>query len=512
MSADLRFYLHLLLRRLPAMTVVFLALAGTGALLALRLPPVYSAEATLLIERAQIPDDLAASTVRMEPADQIELLEQHLTSRATLIDLALDHAVFAGSDGQTEAELVEAMRARTAIAPISGGGRTMQSSVTFEADDPHIAADIANALAELLVAENQRLRAGRASATETFFQDEAERLAAALEEQRTAILAFRRDNTDALPETLDYRLARQSQLQDQIAAAAEAQQALAEERLRVAHVYKATGQLGIADPDLLTPEQRQLIDLQKELDAALAAGPDDNPRILVLRTRVDQLETVVKGQIGSEEAAAGLSPLDIELARLDGESVALDQRVAAAEAELAQLDRQIGQTPATAIRLQTLERDQETLQLQYDEAVAGLAKARTGERIEELARGQRIAIIERALPPDTPARPNRRALAGGGVALGLAAAVGLFVLLELLNSSIRRPKELTTGLGIAPFAVLPHLETLRDRRRRRARGWSATGAAIAALAALAWASGGGPLPFEAVAGQLGAALGDLTGG
>jgi hypothetical protein len=41
------------------------------------------------------------------------------------------------------------------------------------------------------------------------------------------------------------------------------------------------------------------------------------------------------------------------------------------------------------------------------------------------------------------------------------------VLLELLNSAIRRPQELTTSLGITPFAVLSYIETPRERRRRR---------------------------------------------
>ena len=388
----------------------------------------------------------------------------------------------------------------------------MRSTVVFEAEDPQTAADIANALADWLVTENQRLRTGRASATETFFQEEAARLASALQEKRAAILAFRRDNAAALPETLDFRLARRSQLEDQVATAAEAQLALADRRLQVTHVYKATGQLGVENSGSLSPEQRQLIALQRELDDVLDAGSESDPRILLLRTRLAQLENVVKGQIGAAERPEELSPLDLELARLDAESAALDRQIAEAEAELAQLEDEIGQTPATAIRLETLERDHETLRLQYDGAVAGLAKARTGERIEQLARGQRIAIVDPALPPDAPVRPNRRALAGGGLALGLAAAIGLFVLLELLDNAIRRPKELTSSLGIAPFAVLPYLETRGDRMRRRALRWAVAGTAAAAVAAVFWGAQGGHVPFEAVAGQLDAAFGNRTGG
>jgi hypothetical protein len=41
------------------------------------------------------------------------------------------------------------------------------------------------------------------------------------------------------------------------------------------------------------------------------------------------------------------------------------------------------------------------------------------------------------------------------------------VLLEMLNSAIRRPQELTTALGITPFAVLSYIDTPRQRTRRR---------------------------------------------
>lgn len=517
MSADLRFYLSLLLRRLPLMAAVFLTCAVGGVLLALRLPPVYAAETTLLIERAQIPDELAATTVRIDPADQIDIdqidiLEQHLMTRDTLAGLARDHAVFDAAEGMSEADLADAMREKADISRTGSGGRVVQTTVAFTAGDPVTAATVANALADLLVAENQRLRAGRASETELFFSEEAARLAAALETQRAAVLTFRERHADTLPERLDYHLARQSQLQTRIDETAAAQLALADERLRVTHVYKATGQLGIEDPQALTPEQRQLIDLQKDLDALAVSAPETDPRRMVLQTRIAQLESVVKGQIGAEGDTADLSPLDIELARLDAQGAALVQEIASAETELAEVTGMIEATPARALSLETLERDQATLQAQYDEAVAGLAKARTGERIEQLAKGQRIAILDRALPPDGPVRPNRRAIAGGGVVLGLALGIGAFILLELLNTAIRRPKELTTGLGIAPFAVLPYLETRRDRLRRRALGWGVAGATAAVAAALVWGFHGGHLSFEAVAGQIDAALPRRAGG
>ena len=52
---------------------------------------------------------------------------------------------------------------------------------------------------------------------------------------------------------------------------------------------------------------------------------------------------------------------------------------------------------------------------------------------------------------------------GGGIVLG----AGLIALLELLNSSIRRPADLTNRLGITPFVTIPYIRTRRQRVVRR---------------------------------------------
>ena len=46
--------------------------------------------------------------------------------------------------------------------------------------------------------------------------------------------------------------------------------------------------------------------------------------------------------------------------------------------------------------------------------------------------------------------------------------LGVVILLELLNRSIRRPTELTRKLGITPFAALPYIRSERQIRNRRA--------------------------------------------
>jgi hypothetical protein len=119
-----------------------------------------------------------------------------------------------------------------------------------------------------------------------------------------------------------------------------------------------------------------------------------------------------------------------------------------------------------AITLQGLERDYENIRVQYDSAVARLAQASTGERIELTSRGQRITLIEAANVPSEPARPNRRLIAAAGAAAGIGLAVGLFILLEILNRTVRRPVEISRALGIEPLATIPYISTRAERFKR----------------------------------------------
>ena len=86
-----------------------------------------------------------------------------------------------------------------------------------------------------------------------------------------------------------------------------------------------------------------------------------------------------------------------------------------------------------------------------------------------MARGQRIAVVEPPGVPNQPAKPKRLLIAGGGSLFGFMAGIGLIVLLEALNRSIRRPEDLIRTLGISPIATLPYIQTRKETVLRRGR-------------------------------------------
>lgn len=491
MKSMVKFYLALIWRRLPAMILIVLLAAGLGVAMAVQSPDVYRTSARLLVEGAEIPDNLAASTVQTTAAEQLDVIEQRLMTRANLIAIANKFAVFPGASGMTPDTIVEQMRDKTSISRTSGRNSATLMTISFETSDPRIAANVVNEYVTLILDENVRYRTNRAEGTESFFRQEVERLSGDLDIQKDRILRFKQTNADALPDNIGFRLSRQSMLQQQIAEGQRRVGELTEQKQRITAVYQASGGLGTMNTANLSPEQRQLNDLQSQLSEALAVYSAENPRVKLLQTRIDQLKTVVAAQAGAtagDETTTGTaSVLDVELGQIDAQIDIINRQVAAAEAELESVSDTIARTPANAIALEALERDYANIQSQYNAAVARLAQAQTGERIELMSKGERITVLEQASVPTNPTGPDRPRIATAGVLGGFALAGGLFVLLEMLNTAIRRPKELTTALGITPFAVLSYIETDGERRRRRLLWTILIGGFVVAIVVGLWA-------------------------
>ena len=511
MNSDVKFYIALLLKRLPVMLVIFILCAGLGVGLAVTLPSRYAADARLLVESAQIPDELAASTVRTAAAEQLEIIEQRLMTRANLIDIANKFKVFPQGSAMTPDDVVTLMRELTEIEMTSGRDRATLMTISFRSGDAQTSADVVNEFVTLILSADSQRRQGLAGQTLDFFEQEVERLSLELTDRSARIVAFKESNKDALPESLDYRLDRQSQLQERLNISARDRAALNEQRTRLL----AIGTVGTnAVPGITqTPEQIQLATLKSELNSALSVYSDTNPRVILLKTRIEQLEKSMSARPVDDTSTevVAVDPaqrvLDLQLSEIDSRIAFIDSQSAKDEAELARLLDAIERTPENAIRLEALEREYESTQRRYNEATSGLAKAQTGERIEVLSKGERVSVIEQAVPPSQPNSPNRTLIAGGGVFLGTALAVAFFVLTELLNRAIRRPIDLVRGLGIQPLATIPYLEEETTKRRRRAFSTIVIAGLMIAIPIALWAVHTFYLPLDLLVDKALGALG-----
>ena len=488
MTDDIKFYKKQLLRRLPLLTAVLLLCSIIGVVIAIRLPTLYETSATLLVESAQIPDDMVRSSVDVDPTEQLEVVQRRLMTRTNLLDVARRSNVFPDIAQMSPDEIVEAMKERTTITRSNKRDSATVMTIGFEDADPNTVAAVVNQYVTIVLATNSDFRTTRAQGTLDFFQQEAQRLSEDLDLQNQKILDFKNQNADALPENINFRLNQQSLLQERLARDQREIDTLVAQRSSVQRLFESSGQLP-ADANL-TPEQKQLQDLENQLRTALSVYSEENPKVRILRTRIEALRRIVAS--GDRPASAGeedgpATPLDINLAEIDAKIAALRDEVASTQGKLDALQTIIDRAPTVQISLEAMQRDRDNIQQLYAAAVQQLSQAQMGERIEVSAKGQRITVIEPANVPTDPSSPNRLKIAGMGIGAGLALAAGLFMLLEFLNQSVRRPEDIVAALDITPLATLPLMETAAHRRWRRAAQLATLAIVIVSVPATLWA-------------------------
>lgn len=480
MNADVRFYRSILTRRLPLVAAITGVCTAAALAAALLVTPVYRAEALLLMESPQIPGELAASTVATAATEQLQIIEQRMLTRANLLDTANRFGLYRGETIDPSL-IVADMRQRTTVAIRDGRNEATTVRLAFEASDPALAAEVTNSFVTFMLEENVALRTSVAAQTVDFFQIEMQRLSEELERRSRRITEFKLANSDALPENMPFLRETQAALQSRLTLLGRERAQLVTQRTEFVSRYEATGRITVIVEDRYTPFITRLTALQDELETVLITDGAQSPRAVGLRGRIASVERSINAQLAAEgyDATGGAEAVfERQLASIDGRLEDIDDEAAQISEELAEVNATLQQAIGNGIALETLERDFATAREQHAMAMSRAATAQTGDLIEALSKGQRITVIEQAIAPERPHRPNRRLiLAGGGIG-GLLLALGVVFLLEKLNQTVRRPTDLNARLGIAPIATIPYMPTPGEATARRMR----TGAIALALA------------------------------
>jgi uncharacterized protein involved in exopolysaccharide biosynthesis len=468
MNIDLAFYFAVFLRRLPYFIVITALVSAASIATAFLLPAVYESRSLLLVESPQIPGELAAPTVQAAALEKLQTVENRLMTRANLLDIANRLKVFKDLPKMTPDEIVFAMRDSTRIQKSAGRGEATMMTLTFSGETGQIAAGVVNEYVTLILKEDAELRTGSAEATVDFFDQQVKSLSAELDQMSARILEFQNKNADALPSTLAFRLTQQSTLQGKIDAAEQSIAQLEDQKKRLIAIFETTGQVtntGAAQ----TPEARQLAQLNDQLTQSLAILAPTHPKIRLLEAQIAQLEIIVKNQtpLPANATDPAASMLDVQIADIDSRlALAVQQRDQFLE-QMTKLQDTIDRTPANQIALDALTRDYANVQQQYNTAVSRQAAAAAGEKIEVMAKGEKISVIDAAAVPIDPARPDRVLISVGGTIAGMLLGIATIVLMELLNRSVRRPNDIVQAFGITPIVSIPYLRTPSETMQRR---------------------------------------------
>ena len=180
---DIHRYLAIFRRRILFLAIPFLLVAAVGGAVVMLLPPIYLAEAKILVESQQIPTDLVRPTITATAKERIQVIEQRIMTRDNLMTIIDKFRMFPGRRNTlSNTQLLDLMRERAKFSPYElnpanrAADLTIALTIGFEYEDPDIAMRVTNELMTLILAEDARNRAGRAQETTNFLDKEAKKL------------------------------------------------------------------------------------------------------------------------------------------------------------------------------------------------------------------------------------------------------------------------------------------------------------------------------------------------
>lgn len=463
-------------RRAVMIMSIVVSFSAVALLLAYFIPPTYIASAKILIVSQQIPGALARSTVTASASERLELIQQRLMTRSNLLGLIDRLDLYSERKDLSKTEKIALMRENTSLNKITVSdqkGVVAAFTISYKDNQAKRAALITNEFVTMVLEQNIRARSERASKTHDFFKEEVAQVETELARVEADLAEFKSNNELSMPESLEYR---RREVDDIRKRRFERKAELLKLRQQQDIVAGAldSGRYAEATGEELSPQERDLQQLRNELTRARSLYTETHPTIRTLRNRIANMEDNLRAADPTavlESAAERSSRIKGQLQRqLDALNTEIGLLEAAAERDdlrEAQLVASIEETPEVAMELNARTRRLNDLKIRFSEAIRKQSFAATGEKLEVNRQAERFEVIEQAQVPERPTSPNRPAIAIGGFAGSVGFALGLAVLLGLLNPSIRTVGDMERKLEMRPLMTVPYIATTSERRRQR---------------------------------------------
>lgn len=187
-----------------------------GVFMALRSEPLYQSVAVLSTRVDAVADDTMRNTAASAQSRLLQLIEQRLTARDTMLRLANDYELFLERPDHERVDLMRQSITILSQAAVTVGFATDGSLASIviqaRADTARKAMDLANELAEMVMEETGAGRRARAEQTATFLSMEQERLQQALREVQAESRIFANENFEFTAFNVDMRRSEMTQI------------------------------------------------------------------------------------------------------------------------------------------------------------------------------------------------------------------------------------------------------------------------------------------------------------
>lgn len=457
------------LRKHQWLILAFLATVVTVVTIAsFRMKPVYEASTRVEVDReSQGPLPFQDSNTSYEEyvdADsyletQTKILESETLALQTIKSMDLTrYPEFGGAPatlnfGQGGAKRPEILGAFLGSLQVRRVPNSRLIDVVFDAEDPQLAAQVVNAHVQNYIEQNFRSKYDATTQASTWLSSELEELRIKVEKSEDDRLAYERSNQIwQIDEKQDITT---QKLGDLSKAVTEAQTALAEKEA-VYHMA-ISGNVEALPAITSSSYVQELTKKKTDLDQAYADALNQyGPNYPKVQRLAEQQKQVSDALINSRKAM------------VDG--ITQDYQTARSHVELLQqaLDKQKLETNELAEKLvqyHILQHDADSNKQLYDGMLQKLKEA----GITAGLRSSNIRVVDPALVPTSPSRPQKMRNILLSVLVGLVGGIGLALFREYLDNTVKSPDDVENLTGLPSLAVVPSMPILNGQSGRMPR-------------------------------------------
>ena len=493
-EAHLWDYWRVLVRHRWTIVTVFVATVLTATIWTFTTKPVYTATATLRIERESPKVLKFEEVVQSDPEDdyyqtQYRILQSRSIANRVIGMLALDqHPEFQDTEPRTllagvtswaretlvrflpmppppppegaddlvqESPLTRAFLERLTVRPVRNA-RLVE--VSFESEHPELAARVANTLADAFIAQNLDLKVEATRAASQFLARQLDEARVKLEDAEAQLTAFLQQNEILFLGTDGRGGEGQDLVTQQLAVLSDALMKARATRIEKEGAFaQARGNVEALPAVLSNPVigtlKDQLVKLEGEYRRLGEVFKPDYPRM----RRLEQNIAEVRRQLALETRKI-VDSLEADYRAALKTEQEIQRAVDAQRALVLQLGNQMAQ-------YRLLRREVDTAQGIYTSLLTRLKETSVAASLLV----SNISIVDRAEVPIRPSRPRKALNLLLACAVGLFGGIGLAFFREYLDTTIKDAREVESTLRLPTLAVVPALETVeRQRARRRA--------------------------------------------
>lgn len=426
---------------------------------------IYRSTLTLQIEQKEY--DVVTSTKGASPNDtgyydsqtfyqtQYELLKSDALAQRVIEQLNLVSTTKPRTEGgffgflkKTEEPEESPQEPATGLLPSLPGVLTIAPvrnsqlvKVSFDSPDPQMAARIANEIASAFINLSLERRMEATSYARTFLQERLAQIKTKLEASEKELNAFTREEGIVKPEEKQQSPDSQA-LSEFTTALARAQG----ERIKAESLYQQASSGDVAtlramtDSKLLQEYLTRKAKLEGDYQEGLKTYKAGYPKMQQLESQINELQNKIE-----QETSAALKGL-----KATYEAALAQEKLL--NAKLRESKQVILGAQDRSFRYNLLTREVDTNRQLYDSLL---------QRYKEIgvAGGvgvNNITIIDKAKISRVPVKPNLVLNLLIGVALGLVCGIGLALMLDHLDDTIKSPEEMEKLLGLPVLGIIPN--------------------------------------------------------